>query len=153
MGGFIGLYAQLAPLELRVKDRAVCAAHKEKSCYIGSESGYGCPWLVFPAALQKNNYCGLCTECLKTCPLDNVALLVRPLGADLQAVQGRRMDEAYKGFIMLTCALVYSLVLTGPWAVLKETAFAVGSPSWFVYALVFLSANLVGVPGAFLLCV
>jgi polyferredoxin len=153
VGGFIGLYSQVAPVELRVKDPTVCAAHKEKTCYTGSEAGYGCPWLVFPGALQKNTYCGLCTECLKTCPLDNVAVYTRLPGADLDRIKGRRMDEAYKAFIMLTCALSYSLVLIGPWAILKETAFAVGSLSWVLYALTFLVANLVLVPGIFGLCV
>src|SRR5450756_659809 len=74
VGGFIGLYSQLAPVEVRVKDHALCATHQDKTCYTGNEKGYGCPWLVFPAALDKNTYCGMCTECLKTCSLDNVAL-------------------------------------------------------------------------------
>ena len=64
VGGFIGLYSQVAPLELRVKDSQVCAGHREKTCYTGSDDGYGCPWLVFPGKLTSNSYCGLCTECL-----------------------------------------------------------------------------------------
>jgi polyferredoxin len=39
VGGFIGLYSQLAPLELRVIDSKVCAAHTEKTCYTGSQAG------------------------------------------------------------------------------------------------------------------
>ncbi|MCL4394262.1 MAG: 4Fe-4S binding protein [Chloroflexi bacterium] len=88
VGGFIGLYSQLAPVEIRARDRAVCMTHKQKTCYVGSAAGYGCPWLVFPGALEKNTYCGLCTECLKTCPLDNVGVFVRPFGADLLAAKG-----------------------------------------------------------------
>lgn len=152
VGGFIGLYAQLAPLEVRVKDPAVCVAHPQKDCYDGNDAGYGCPWMVFPATLSKNTYCGLCTECLKTCPKDNMGIFVRPFGADLASVKGRRLDEAYKSFIMLTCALVYSVVLTGPWAILKETAWAVGTPGWWVYALAFLAANLIAAPGIFYVC-
>jgi 4Fe-4S binding domain len=153
VGGFIGLYSQLAPIEVRVKDHAICATHKDKTCYVGSDAGYGCPWLVFPGALDKNTYCGMCTECLKTCPLDNVAVYARPFGQDLMSNKGRKLDEAYKGFIMLTCALVYSIVLIGPWSILKETAYAVGSAGWWVYALSFLAANLVIVPGVFYTCV
>src|SRR5512143_4072671 len=77
VGGFIGLYSQLAPVEVRVKDRAVCAAHLEKTCYTGGTDGYGCPWQVFPGALAKNTYCGTCFECLRTCPHDNVAFNLR----------------------------------------------------------------------------
>lgn len=152
VGGFIGLYSQLAPVQVRVKDPARCAAHKEKTCYHGSDAGYGCPWLVFPGGLTKNTYCGMCTECFKTCPLDNVALYARPFGADLLAGQGRRLDEAYKGLIMLTCALVYSVVLLGPWSILKETAYAIGTPGWFLYAAGFLALNLLILPGIFYLC-
>ncbi len=87
VGGFIGLYSQMAPIELRVKDRQVCADHTEKTCYTGSDDGYGCPWLVFPGSLTANTYCGLCTECLKTCTRDNIALFVRPPAADLLRAQ------------------------------------------------------------------
>ncbi len=152
VGGFIGLYSQLAPLEVRVQDPALCSTHSDKSCYRGGQDGYGCPWLVYPGALDKNTYCGLCTECLKTCPLDNIGLYVRPFGADLETNKGRRLDEAYKGFIMLTCALAYSVVLIGPWSILKETAFAVGTPAWLAYAAIFLVANLLIVPGLFYAC-
>jgi hypothetical protein len=153
VGGFIGLYSQVAPVEVRVKDHAICASHKGKTCYVGSDEGYGCPWLVFPGAVTKNTFCGMCTECLKTCPLDNVALYARPFGADLLRTTGHKLDEAYKGLIMLTCALIYSSVLLGPWAFLKETARAVGSPGWVIYAAAFLGINLVLIPGLFYLCV
>lgn len=152
VGGFIGLYSQVAPVEVRVKDFSICATHTEKTCYRGNDEGYGCPWMVFPAALQKNTYCGMCTECLKTCPHDNMGLFVRAPGKDLETTQGRRLDEAYKAFIMLTCALAYSIVLIGPWSVLKESAYAVATPAWFGYALAFLAANLLIVPGIFLGC-
>ena len=42
VGGFIGLYSQLNPVELRVIDTQICKSHTEKSCYQGSENGYGC---------------------------------------------------------------------------------------------------------------
>ena len=94
MGGFIGLYSQASPLELRVRDTAVCASHTEKTCYTGNADGYGCPWGVFPGGLVKNTNCGLCLECLRTCPRDNIAIQIRPIGADLNVARGRKMDEA-----------------------------------------------------------
>ncbi len=153
VGGFIGIYAQVAPIEVRVKDPKVCSAHAEKSCYLGSEQGYGCPWQVFPGGLVKNTYCGMCMECLRTCPLDNVAINVRPPGTDLSHPRGRSLDEAYKAFIMLGSALVYAAVLLGPWGGLKLTAYAVGSASWWGYAVVFLTLILGVIPGLFLLSV
>ncbi len=153
VGGFIGLYSQVALIELRVKDTAVCAGHSHKTCYTGSDEGYGCPWLVFPGGLTNNAHCGLCTECLKTCTRDNIAIFVRQPGADLLKTTGHRLDEAYKGLIMLACAFIYSAVLIGPWGVLKETAWAVATPGWFAYAGLFLVLNLAILPGLFWLAV
>lgn len=153
VGGFIGLYAQLAPVELRVKDPAVCAAHQTKDCYNGNERGYGCPWQVFPGGLTKNTYCGTCMECLRTCTEDNILIQIRPFGQDLSVPSGRKLDEAYKAFIMLGAAAVYMAVLLGPWSFLKDAAYSVGTLPWLVYALGFLSFVLVGLPGLFFLAV
>jgi polyferredoxin len=38
IGGFTGMYSQMSPIELRVRDTAVCAAHGQKTCY------EECPW-------------------------------------------------------------------------------------------------------------
>jgi polyferredoxin len=155
VGGFIGLYSQLAPLELRVRNTAVCASHREKTCYNGSlegpYAGYGCPWGAFPGGLVRNTSCGLCMECLRTCPHDNIALNLRLPGADLEQRRGRGLDEAYKGLIMLGSALAYSAVMLGPWGALKAAAFAVGSLPWLGYALGFLTLVLGVLPGLFLL--
>jgi hypothetical protein len=153
VGGFIGLYAQLAPVELRVKDSAVCADHTEKTCYTGSQDGYGCPWQVFPGGLTKNTYCGTCMECLRTCPHDNIAINLRPFGADLGVKSGRRMDEAFKTFIMLGSAMAYAAVLLGPWGALKSAAYSLGSLDWFLYAGAFLIFIFGFVPGLFYLAV
>jgi len=153
VGGFIGLYSQLAPVAIRVKNKATCVAHTEKSCYRGSADGAGCPWMLYPGALAKNTYCGMCMECVRTCPHDNIAVTLRPFGADLRSPAGRRLDEAFKGFIMLGAAMVYSAVMLGPWGDLKMAAYDIGSARWFAYAfavLVFINGVL---PGLFLAAV
>lgn len=150
VGGFIGLYSMAAPIELRVKDVEVCRTHDTKECYLGSEQGFGCPWLVFPGSLTRNTHCGLCTECLKSCTMNNVAINLRPPGADLFVAKARRMDEAYKAFIMLGCALAYSAVLLGPWGALKDAANFARLDGWLAYAAAFLAINLVILPGLFL---
>lgn len=153
VGGFIGLYSLLAPLELRVKDTQVCREHTPKDCLIGTENSYGCPWMVFPGNLTRNTYCGLCTECLKACPKDNIALNLRPFGVDLLVAKERRLDEAYKAFIMLGCALLYSAVLLGPWGWIKSWANMDTLPHWALYAAGFLAINLLLLPGFFWLIV
>lgn len=151
VGGFIGLYSQLSPVEVRVKDAAICARHTEKTCYLGSRDGYGCPWNVFPGGMVKNTYCGMCMECLRTCPLDNIAVNLRPWGADLAEPRGRKLDEAFKALIMVASAIVYSAVMLGPWSWLKTAAYSVGSSRWLGYALLFLLVTLGVVPGLFYL--
>jgi hypothetical protein len=153
VGGFIGLYSQLAPVEVRVIDTAVCTAHTEKTCYTGSADGYGCPWDVFPPGVVKNTYCGTCMECLRTCPHDNLAVNIRSFGADLAVDRSRKLDEAYKAFIMLGAAAVYSTVLLGPWGALKLAAYSVGTLPWLAYTVSFLTLILLALPGTFWLTV
>lgn len=151
VGGFIGLYSMVAPVELRVKDTEVCRAHRGKECYLGSAKGHGCPWLVKPWTLQQNSACGLCTECLKTCPKDNVAVNLRPFGSDLLARSGSGLDEAYTALIMMASALLFSAIFLGPWSWLKEWAGISSLSGRALYAGAFLAFNAFLVPGLFLL--
>ncbi len=151
IGGFIGLYSLAAPLELRVRDPQVCVDHRSKDCITGNERGYGCPWMIYPGKLDRNLDCGLCTECLRTCTMDNVVINLRKPGADLgKPVGRRRVDEAFKALIMLTCAVVYPAVLFGPWTTVKQWAAVESLEGWTLYALGFLGLCLVVAPGLFL---
>jgi hypothetical protein len=148
IGGFTGIYAKTAPVEVRVIDKAICAAHSEKTCY------QNCPWGLYPLALRDSSQCGLCMECLRSCPQDNIAVNVRPFGSDIgQPSQSSRLDEAFLALVMLGSALVFSAVFIGPWGILKSAAFAIGSPAWLLYGLGFLSLNLLIIPVAFVLAV
>ncbi len=152
VGGFIGLYAQTAPIELRIKDKNVCAKCVGKPCYNGSDLGSGCPWDVFPGGLTKNTYCGLCLECLRTCPHDNIAINARPFSADL-ARPSAKLDEAFKAFIMLGAALIYAYVLMGSSGAAKLAAYNVFTPAWFVYAAIFLTVIFILLPGLYWLVI
>jgi polyferredoxin len=146
IGGFSGMYAQTAPLEVRVKERAVCAAHSEKTCYLE------CPWGLYPVALRDSSACGLCMECLRVCPKDNIALNLRPFGSDLGAPRrAARLDEAFLALVMLGSAIAFSAVFTGPWGALKSAAFRIGSLEWLAYSGAFLALNLLVLPGLFTL--
>ncbi len=140
VGGMIGLYALLSPLQLRVRDPEVCREHREKDCLRGNNAGYGCPWGVYPGTLERNSGCGLCTECLKTCPLENVTLRLGRPGEGL--LSKARWDEAFKGFILLAAAVWYTAVLLGPWGWLKDVAGRPNQPAFLLYAAAFLGAVL-----------
>ena len=148
INGITGIYAQAAPVEVRVDDTKVCAAHAEKTCYTG------CPWGVYVAALPENNPCGLCMECIRACPNDNVSLNLRAFGADWS--QGRkrpRLDEAYLALVMLSCGLAFSALFLGPWGDLRRAAYAVGTLPWLAYVGDFLTFAGLLVPGLFALAV
>jgi ferredoxin len=146
VGGFIGLYSLAAPIELRVRDPLVCRDHRTKDCYLGNDLGYGCPWLERPWTMDRNAYCGLCGECLRTCTEDNVAVNLRLPGSDLLVAHGWKLDEAYKAFIMMACAGIYPVVFLGPWGRLKAWANLDSLGGFAVFATGFLLLNLAIVP-------
>jgi len=147
IGGFTGLYAQAGPVEVRVKEAEVCAAHSEKLCYDA------CPWGQYPLALKSSANCGLCMECLRVCPKDNIAVNLRPWGSDLQSDTRHNLSEAFLGLVMLASALVDSAIFSGPWGNLKMAAYNIGSRDWFLFAGIFMVAALILLPGFYALCV
>ncbi len=148
IGGFSGIYAQTAPVELRVIDTEICAKHGDKSCY------HACPWGLYPVALRDSSACGLCMECLRACPQDNLALNLRPFGTDIGKPRtANKLDEAFLALVMLGSALAFAAVFVGPWGWLKSAAFAIGSLRWIGYTVGFLALNLIVLPGLFGLAV
>jgi NAD-dependent dihydropyrimidine dehydrogenase PreA subunit len=130
-------------VEVRVKDADECAGHAEKTCYTA------CPWGQYPLALKSSAACGLCMECLRVCPKDNIAVNLRPWGSALGPKTKHRLDETFLGLVMLASALVDSAVFLGPWRQLKSAAYTVGSTSWFIFAGIFLAAALGILPGLY----
>lgn len=148
IGGISSIYARPAPIELRVIDSEICAKHVEKSCY------KACPWGLYPVSFRDNTACGLCLECLRACPQDNLALNLRPFGAEFETPRKfNRIDEAFMALIMLGSVLVFAGVFVGPWGWLKSAAFAIGSLPWLGYVVGFLTLNLLLLPGLFALAV
>jgi heme/copper-type cytochrome/quinol oxidase subunit 2 len=119
VGGFLGTYSMAGMTEIRAIDREVCKKHKEKSCYTGGPGGWACPWNQYVGKMNRNNFCGLCTECIKSCPKDNVGIFIRPFGSD-RLLKG--YDEMFNVIIMLVVAIAFSITMLGPWGVVKEAA-------------------------------
>ncbi len=66
----------------RTKDREKCVNCQTKDCMRGGKEGYGCPWYTYPATADTNAYCGMCSECYKACPYDNIGLYAqKPLNS------------------------------------------------------------------------
>ncbi len=154
VSGFQGLYAQFAISEVRCKDPEICKNHKPKTCFVGDENGYGCPWLLTPFDFKKNTYCGMCLECFKSCPYDNMAFNLRPPGVDLLVKtkrEYRRLDEAWKAFIMLGIAIMFFVTFQGPWGALKDMAKATTWSGYFTFIGFHSAVSLVIFPAIFLI--
>jgi polyferredoxin len=110
VGGFLGTYSMASMTELRAVDFDTCKKHKEKSCYAGGPGGWACPWKQYVGTMKRNNYCGLCTECIKSCPKDNVGIFIRPFGSDRKL---KGYDEMFNVIItfLIYVALIWALAL------------------------------------------
>ncbi len=147
VSGFLSLYSMASMVEIRARDHEICGRCRTKDCVVGSDRGWGCPWAENPSRMQRNNYCGMCMECIKTCPNDNMTLRARSFCADDRI---DRYDEAWKAFIMITLALVYSVTLLGSWGTVKNWANISEMGDWIgflIYAGVIWLSALVVLPG------
>ena len=151
VGGFLGTYSMASMTEVRSIDPEVCIRHKDKSCFTGGPGGWACAWNQYIGNMSRNNYCGLCTECIKSCPKDNVGFFLRPFGSD-QKLKG--YDEMFNVMIMLVVAVVFSVVMLGPWGFIKDAANVTESGQvmpFLIYLAIVWSLALAIVPGLFTL--
>ncbi len=120
VGRVSGLYAMFGGTEVRARDDGTCKACHTKECVKGSETAYGCPTFLYPGGLRTNTYCIQCMECIQACPHDNLAVNLRPLGADLVAEGKPRSDEAYLALLMLSITGFHGLAMTPVWRELVD---------------------------------
>jgi len=145
VGRVSGLYALFSPIELRAASPDACADCKTADCFRGNERGDGCPTFEFPRVMKLNTYCILCTECVRTCPHDNVGLRLRPWAADLVREGKPRVDEAFLAVILLAMTGFHGLTMTPSWpAWVAATREAIGGGEATAFSL--LMAAMMAVP-------
>jgi len=116
VGRVSGQYAMMGMLELRRRDNERCRTCATKDCFHGrEEAGYPCPTHEFMGAMNENQYCTLCTECVKSCPHDNVALNVRTSGADLLHRHRSKKDEAYLALLIFVVSAFHGAAMVPLW--------------------------------------
>jgi len=147
LNSWMGLYAMTAMTEVRSKDPVHSAQCRGRTCMMDTEAAWGCPWLLNPCKLDRNNYCGLCMECIKACPNDNMTINARPFCSDTRL---KGMDEAFMAFIMIVLALAYTIAFLGPWGQVKLWTNVSEFGQWggyFFYTALVWVATLVVMPG------
>ncbi len=120
VGHLLGLYALISPFEWRADDLSTCESCKEKDCIVKRNhyrlSARSCTSNLYPATIQDNHDCLLCTQCLKACPYDNIRFSSRRPFADFfRAID---LKPAKVGFILLVSGFVIYEILS-EWNVSK----------------------------------
>ena len=118
VGHLLGLYALISPFEWRADDLSTCKSCKTKNCVVKKNHyrliSRSCTSNLYPATIKDNRDCLLCTQCLKTCPHDNIRFSTRRPFADFfNAVDLR---PAQVGFILLVSVFVIYEILS-EWSV------------------------------------
>jgi NosR/NirI family nitrous oxide reductase transcriptional regulator len=115
LSGLIGTVGSTGMVAgFRTKNRDVCLSCPTKDCMRGSERGYGCPWYEWPGSATSNLMCGLCAECFKNCPSDNIGLFVQPPLTSVVQPARRRWDIAVVA-LGLFGIVVFQQVNALPW--------------------------------------
>lgn len=131
VGMVSGAYAQLATVEVRARDKEVCRQCRTKDCVRGNEGGYGCPVNVYLGTSERDTYCIQCTECVKTCPHNNVALNLRAFASSIINPTKLRLDEAFMPLVILGLTLFHGVTMTPLWMdAINVSKAALGGGNW-----------------------
>jgi hypothetical protein len=115
IGGIIGLYSMFSGVELRSKDKQTCRDHTVKECYVGNDCGEGCPMCELVPAMDSNNACNFCGECVKTCSKDNITLRARGFFKDAWTTKKLSLDEATLAIILVGVTIFVTGDMLEPW--------------------------------------
>jgi polyferredoxin len=141
LGTFNFTYSATSPLQIRAKDHTICRTCVGKECLNGSfapqpiirvdeikdgvpirthENGpngvLGCGLLLYVPQIKSNMDCTLCLDCVRACPHDNVALVVRnPLREVLDlSAWPKRLDLAFMLISLAFMGLVNAFGMVPP---------------------------------------
>jgi NosR/NirI family nitrous oxide reductase transcriptional regulator len=110
--GSVGAMGSVAGF--RTRDRKVCLSCETKECMRGGEEAYGCAWYTWPGSSDSNLSCGLCTECYKACPHDNIGLFLQKPLTSVVAPTRRRADVAWSVAILFGLVVFQQLNALSP---------------------------------------
>ncbi len=132
INSFISLYSMAGRLAVRSVSSETCAHCEERFCLTGSAKGWACPYGLCVGEVRRNNDCGMCTECFKTCAYDNVALFWRSSGWDRQVPV---YAEAWQAIVMFGLSVIYCVVNLGTWDRVRDGLDIVDRMNWRSFGL------------------
>jgi cytochrome c oxidase assembly factor CtaG len=107
IGQFNFVQSLVSPLEVKVREAAVCKSCKTYDCIRGNEKQRGCELYLFQPKKRGNLDCTFCLDCVYACPHDNVGILpVLPAATLLADPQRSSVGRLSKRFDLAMLALV-----------------------------------------------
>ena len=127
INSFISVYSMTGRLTARSVSSSTCAKCEERFCLTGSAKGWGCPYGLCMGEVTRNNDCGMCAECVKTCAYDNVAFFWRRSGWDRETAT---YGEAWQTIVMFGLSAIYCIVNLGAWHQIRHWIDIVDKQNW-----------------------
>lgn len=132
INSYISLYSATGRVMVRAVSDDTCNSCQERFCLTGSVKGWGCPYGLCVAEMQRNNDCGVCMECVKTCAYDNVSLFWRHGGSGGEFAG---YGEAWQAIVMFSLACLYSFINLGAWDRVRNWIDIVDEKHWGSFAI------------------
>lgn len=129
---FLSPFSGMSLVGLKNKDQSVCNKCKGHYCQKGSPTGWACPYGINVGEMTVNTDCGLCLECLRSCPYKNVSLYKRPFGTSGSV---RDWSEAWLSISIFIMAIVYSVVYLGPWPAVRDYVNIIDKGNWNLFGI------------------
>lgn len=132
INSYISLYSTTGRVLVRAVSSETCAKCDERFCLTGSIKGWGCPYGICVGEINRNNDCGACMECVKTCAYDNVAVFWRGTGRDEEVAD---YGETWQAIVMFFLACLYCVINLGAWDTIRDWIDIIDKKNWGPFAL------------------
>ncbi len=132
INSYISLYSTTGRVMVRPIAAKPCDDCKERFCLTGSVKGWGCPYGLCVGEVDRNNDCGACMECVKTCAYDNVAVYWRNAGWDKEIAS---YGETWQAIVMFALACLYCYINLGAWDRIRDWIDIVDKGNWGSFAV------------------
>ena len=139
IGQYQFIQSLVSPVEVGVRNLAVCSTCQTHDCIRGNDKQRGCELRLFQPRKTSNLDCTLCLDCVHACPHENVSLLASLPGSQLVRIERskkrrnkffRRFDVAALIFLLVFAAFANAGGMVLPvqtWERSLQTSFRVGS--------------------------
>jgi hypothetical protein len=132
INSYISLYSTTGRVMVRSVSAQACGDCQEHFCLTGSAKGWGCPYGLCVGEIDRNNDCGACMECVKTCAYDNVAVFWRPASSDRNIAS---YGEAWQAIVMFALACLYSFINLGAWDSIRNWTDLIDKRNWGTFGI------------------